>query len=502
LPFPLLYDCSAPSIIPARMNPGPDTRPSLLIVDDDPLITDTLSYILGRQFDAATAASRAECVALVRARPAPPQLALVDLGLPPLPHEPDEGFALISDLLAHGPGIKIVVLSGQNDEANARHARALGAVEFVAKPADPEQLCRLLHRVLTYRAVELSARPRELEDRCELLGESVPMQKLRAQIRQYADSPFPVLIEGESGSGKEIVASCCLHKLTQRGNKPYLALNCAAISPTLVEPTLFGYAKGAFTGATGNKSGYFEDAADGTLFLDEIGELPLDLQPKLLRVLENGEFQRVGETQKRVSRARVIAATNRDLRKEVREGRFRADLYHRLSVFTITVPPLREMGEDKVLLLRHFTMLYALQAGQRPCELSPEAMTLWRNYHFPGNVRELRNIAIRLTAKFPGQAVTMADLEAELDTRAESMPTAWLPPQDTNELTRIALRHLQQRGRFNLDDTLRRWEQGYIQAALKITHGNVSQAAKLLGINRTTLYNRMEAIEREQGNFG
>ncbi|MEW5887578.1 MAG: sigma-54 dependent transcriptional regulator [Pseudomonadota bacterium] len=484
------------------MNPGPDTRPSLLIVDDDPLITDTLSYILGRQFDAATAASRAECVALVRARPAPPQLALVDLGLPPLPHEPDEGFALISDLLAHGPGIKIVVLSGQNDEANARHARALGAVEFVAKPADPEQLCRLLHRVLTYRAVELSARPRELEDRCELLGESVPMQKLRAQIRQYADSPFPVLIEGESGSGKEIVASCCLHKLTQRGNKPYLALNCAAISPTLVEPTLFGYAKGAFTGATGNKSGYFEDAADGTLFLDEIGELPLDLQPKLLRVLENGEFQRVGETQKRVSRARVIAATNRDLRKEVREGRFRADLYHRLSVFTITVPPLREMGEDKVLLLRHFTMLYALQAGQRPCELSPEAMTLWRNYHFPGNVRELRNIAIRLTAKFPGQAVTMADLEAELDTRAESMPTAWLPPQDTNELTRIALRHLQQRGRFNLDDTLRRWEQGYIQAALKITHGNVSQAAKLLGINRTTLYNRMEAIEREQGNFG
>jgi DNA-binding NtrC family response regulator len=484
------------------MNPGPDTRPSLLIVDDDPLITDTLSYILGREFDVATAASRAECVALVRARAAPPQLALVDLGLPPLPHEPDEGLALISDLLAHAPEIKIVVLSGQNDEPNARHARAQGAVEFVAKPADPEQLRRLLHRVLSYRAVELSARPRAPEDHCQLLGDSVPMQKLREQIRQYADSPFPVLIEGESGSGKEIVASCCLHKLTQRGNKPYLALNCAAISPTLVEPTLFGYAKGAFTGAAGNKSGYFEDAADGTLFLDEIGELPLELQPKLLRVLENGEFQRVGETQKRVSRARVIAATNRDLRKEVREGRFRADLYHRLSVFTITVPPLREMGEDKVLLLRHFTSLYALQAGQRPCELSPEAMTLWRNYHFPGNVRELRNIAIRLTTKFPGQVVSMAELEAELDTRAESMPPAWLPPQDANELARIALRHLQQRGQFNLDDTLRRWEHGYIQAALRITHGNVSQAAKLLGINRTTLYNRMEVIEREKGNFG
>lgn len=484
------------------MNAGTETKPSLLIVDDDPLITDTLSYILGREFDVATAGTRGECIALLRNRAAPPQLALVDLGLPPLPHQPDEGFALISDLLAHSPEIKIVVLSGQNDEANARHARALGAVEFVAKPADPERLRQLLHRVLGYRAVELSARPETVDDPCGLLGRSMPMQKLRAQIRQYADSPFPVLIEGESGSGKEIVASCCLHKLTQRGTRPYFALNCAAISPTLVEPTLFGYAKGAFTGAAGNKSGYFEDAADGTLFLDEIGELPLDLQPKLLRVLENGEFQRVGETQKRISRARVIAATNRDLRKEVREGRFRADLYHRLSVFTINVPPLRDMADDKLLLLRHFSRLYAQQAGQPPCDLSPEALTLWRNYHFPGNVRELRNIVIRLATKYPGQTVAAADLETELDTRSESAPPAWLPPQDTRELTEIALRQLQQRGQFNLDDTLRRWEQGYIQAALKMTHGNVSQAAKLLGINRTTLYNRMEIIDREQGDLG
>jgi DNA-binding NtrC family response regulator len=475
------------------------SKPTLLIVDDDPLIIDTLSFVLSREFDVSTAVSRADCVSLLRSRAAHPQLALVDLGLPPLPHQPDEGFALISDLLAHSPGIKIVVLSGQNDEANARHARTLGAIEFVAKPADPEQLRAALHRVLAFSTAELAAVPAAAEDQCGLLGESVPMQKLRAQIRQYAESPFPVLIEGESGSGKEIVGGCCLHRMTSRRDKPFFALNCAAITPTLVEPTLFGYAKGAFTGATQAKSGYFEDAGDGTLFLDEIGELPLDLQPKLLRVLENGEFQRVGETQMRVSRARVIAATNRDLRKEVREGRFRADLYHRLSVFTIDVPPLRDMGKDKVLLLRHFRDFYARQAQQLPFDLDDEAAALWQDYLFPGNVRELRNIVIRLATKHPGRRVSAAELEAELDTQSDEAPRAWLPPQDIGELSEIAQRHLQQRGQFDLDDTLRRWEQGYIQAALKVTHGNVSQAAKLLGINRTTLYNRMEVLERDLG---
>ena len=474
-------------------------KPSLLIVDDDPLIVDTLAFFLSREFAISTAGSRADCISLLRSQGGAPQLALVDLGLPPLPHQPDEGFALISDLLAHSPSIKIVVLSGQNDESNARHARALGATEFVAKPADPEGLRQTLHRILAYQSAELAAQPSVADDPCGLLGNSVPMQKLRAQISQYGDSPFPVLIEGESGSGKEIVASCCLHRLTSRRDRPYFALNCAAISATLVEPTLFGYAKGAFTGATQAKSGYFEDAEDGTLFLDEIGELPLELQPKLLRVLENGEFQRVGETQQRVSRARVIAATNRDLRREVREGRFRADLYHRLSVFTINVPPLREMGDDKILLLRHYRTFYAGQAQQLPFDLSDEALTRWQGYGFPGNVRELRNIVIRLATKYPGRQVSFAELEDELDTGTEDVPSTWLPPQDVGELSEIALRQLQQRGQFSLEDTLLRWEQGYIQAALKLTHGNVSQAARLLGVNRTTLYNRMEVLERDLG---
>jgi len=472
-------------------------KPPLLIVDDDPLIIDTLSFFLSRDFDVSIAASRTECIHLLRNSAVPPRVALIDLGLPPLPHRPDEGFALISSLLAHSPSMKIVVLSGQNEEDHGRHARALGATEFVAKPVDPERLRQILLKVLAFHDEEIPghAIPRQSTE-CDLIGASLPMRKLREQAGQYANSPFPVLIEGESGSGKEIVANCCLHRQTERRDRPFFALNCAAISPTLVEPILFGYAKGAFTGANTNKSGYFEDAGNGTLFLDEIGELPLDLQPKLLRVLENGEFQRVGETQPRFSHARVIAATNRDLRQEVREGRFRADLYHRLSVFSISAPALREMGEDKRLLLDHFRAIYAHQAGQPAFTLEADAETRWMAYNFPGNVRELRNIVIRLTTKYPGLAVSAADLEAELDSQSAGPSPGRLPPGDPVELIDTALHHLQQRGDFSLDDTLQLWEEAYIEAAQRLTQGNISQAAKLLGINRTTLYSRIETLAR------
>src|SRR3977135_395864 len=389
-----------------------DLLPSLLIVDDDPLITETLSYALGKDFEVMVSDSRHHAVSLLRQLDEAPQLALVAPGLPPMPHRPDEGFQLLSDLLAHSPTMKILVLSGQNDAANARHARTLGAAEFVAKPCDPENLKKILLHALQFRAAEISGKG--TADTDPLIGKSPALQKLKSQISQYSDSPFPALIEGESGTGKEVVANL-LHRLSWRRVKPWFALNCAAIAPTLVEPTLFGYTKGAFTGATQNKSGYFEDASDGTLFLDEIGELPLELQAKLLRVLENGEFQRVGETQSRTSNARVIAATNRDLRQEVRAGRFRADLYHRLSVFSIAVPPLRELSEDKLRLLQHYSAIYALQSGMQPFQLDPKSMDLWMRYGFPGNVRELRNIVIRLTTKYAGQTVNSEQLLAEFD---------------------------------------------------------------------------------------
>jgi DNA-binding NtrC family response regulator len=461
----------------------PGKRPALLIVDDDALVTETLAFALGADFEVLACDSREHAVALLRQLPEAPQLALVDLGLPPTPHSPEEGFRLIGDLLAHSPRMRIFVLSGQNEARHARHARALGATEFVAKPCDPQALRRLLARALEFRDAEL-ARGRGAE---EPIGRSPAILKLKSQIAQFADSPFPVLIEGESGSGKELVARS-LHRLSARAAGPFLALNCAAIAPTLVEPTLFGYVKGAFTGAGTGKSGYFEDASEGTLFLDEIGELPLEMQAKLLRVLENGEFQRVGETQHRVSRARVVAATNRDLRAQMRKGGFRADLYHRLSVFTLAVPPLREMDGDRMLLLEHFRRFYAEQAGVQPFALEPQAQALWAGYSFPGNVRELRNIVIRLTTRYAGQRVGVAELEPELDLAAQ----AGEEPAQGDAIAQ-ALRHLERSGGVRLDEMLEGLERAYIEAALRLTRGNVSQAAKLLGVNRTTLYSRMGA---------
>ena len=452
------------------------TKPSLLVVDDDPLITDTLAFALGTDYEVLAVQSRQHAIELLRQLGQAPQLALVDLGLPPTPHSPDEGFRLIADLLAHAPDMKIFVLSGQNEAANARHARALGAWEFIAKPSDPVALKRVLDRAA-------QPAPQAATEASELIGASAPMEKLRSQIAQFAPSPFPVLIEGESGSGKELVA-LSLHRLSNRSSRPYFALNCAALAPTLVEATLFGYAKGAFTGAGSAKSGYFEDAQDGTLFLDEIGELALEMQAKLLRVLENGEFQRLGETQRRVSRARVITATNRDLRQSVKQGGFRADLYHRLSVLSLQVAPLRELDGDKLLLLEHFRRIYAQQSGVAPFTLEPAAEARWLRYAFPGNVRELRNIAIRLTTKYGGQRVSLLQLEAELDLGATAQGGAV-------DLAEQALRQLERASSFSLDDTLRAWERSYIEAALRLTRGNVSQAAKLLGINRTTLYSRM-----------
>ena len=468
------------------------SKPELLIVDDDPLISDTLNYVLGSDFTVYVADSRAQVKSLLRQLDHAPQLALIDLGLPPTPHRPDEGFRLVTELIAHSPGMKIVVLSGQSDETNARHARTLGAVDFVHKPCEPDALRELLKRALEIQDAEVASAPAG-----GVLGASVLVEKLRQQVGQFANAPFPVLIEGESGSGKELVAQS-LHALSHRASQPFLALNCAAISPTLVEPTLFGYAKGAFTGAVASRAGYFEDAQDSTLFLDEIGELPLELQAKLLRVLENGEFQRVGETQSRVSNARVIAATNRDMRQEIRSGRFRSDLYHRLSVFTLLVPPLRDLGPDKVLLLDHFREFYAKQAGVAGFQLDAGAMALWMEYSFPGNVRELRNIVIRLTTKCNGQSVTADQLRAELDMEAMDRDMPGLgPPQDFNALLDAAKRQLQIQKSFNLDDTLQQWERGYVEAALVITQGNLTRAAKLLGIHRTTLYSRMQNYTAE-----
>jgi DNA-binding NtrC family response regulator len=468
-------------------------RPVLMIIDDDPLITDTLHFVLSKYFEVCVAESYAQLKSLLQQLESPPALALVDLGLPPSPHTPEEGFKAIAALLSHSPTIKIHVLSGQSDDVNVKRALSLGAVDFIAKPCDVDKLKDMLLNALKVQDVELNEIKAE-QEYDGLLGNSLPMQALRMQITQFADSPFPVLIEGESGSGKELVAGS-FHYASKRLLHPYLSVNCAAISPLLAESILFGHAKGAFTGAIAAHAGYFEDAGEGTLFLDEIGELPLELQAKLLRVLENGEYQRIGETQTRKSLARIVAATNRDLRVEVRAGKFRSDLYHRLSVFAVHVPPLRDLGEDKHLLREHFTEFYANQIGQAPFALDAAAQQRWLDYKFPGNVRELRNIVIRLIAKYAGKTLNAKELIAEFDLSEPESTNELLNFNDDAGMTAQAQRHLQRQANVSLDTVLKTWEKAYIEAAMQMTHGNLSQAAKLLNVNRTTLYSRMSTAD-------
>lgn len=457
------------------------SKPRLLIVDDDPLIAESVAFYLQRDFDIVSAASRPAAVDAARQQ-SRLDAALIDLGLPPRPHRPDEGYQLIGELLAHAPDIRIVVLSGQDAERSGRHARALGAVDFIPKPADPQELRKRLLAAL--------ALPRATSG--TLLGESLPMRQLKALIRQFADAPFPVLITGESGSGKEVVAQE-VHHLSPRHAQSLLVLNCATLAPAVVEAMLFGQSEDT-TGTTGRKAqpGLFEEASDGTLFLDEIGELPLELQPKLLRVLENGEYQRIGDPQPRRAQVRIIAATNRDLREAVKAGSFRADLYHRLSVFTINVPPLRTLGDDRTLLLDHYSKETASTTGLPPFTLSPAARQRWLSYSFPGNVRELRNIILRLAAKYPARRIGAVELEAELDLEAERMEGDNSQARRLNEATE----NLKNNGGVSLDSLLQSWERAYIDAAQALAGGNMAQAARMLGVNRTTLYNRIEVLKR------
>lgn len=457
----------------------------LLLVDDDPLIVESLSFVLGIDFEVQSADTRAAAKRLLQSLPVMPSLALIDLGLPPDPHSPDEGFALISELLAFNRSMKILVLSGQSDRSNIQHALTIGAVDFVPKPCDADLLrARLNHQLLildaeqnTNATISGGAEP--------LLGDSTVMQALRDSVKQFANTPFPVLIEGESGCGKELVAQR-LHNESDRAAQPLLTVNCAAFTADLLEAQLFGHVKGAYTGAEQARTGFFEDATHGTLFLDEVGEMPLELQTKFLRVLENGEYYPLGETRPRHSQARIIAATNRDLREAVRTGAFRADLFHRLSVLSLSVPPLRSRGRDWEMLATHFQDLYA--GTIKPFKFSSAAAQILDEYAFPGNVRELRNIVIRIGARHVGAAVEEPELRAELEPVVTTQQAVGENDDDEQIAARVSS------AGFQLDDEVANLERRYIRVALKICNGNLSKAARLLGVNRTTLYSKVSRL--------
>lgn len=454
-------------------------KPTLLLVDDDAIIADSLEYMLKSEYQIERASDRISSFELLDNLKDSPELALVDLGLPPDIHRPDEGLAVIRKISQMHPSTRVLVLSGQDNKKHVFQAQEDGAVDFIAKPCDIAEIkVRLKRQIKAGGGKDLSA-----GDLVGMVGSSEAIELLRMQIRQLADSPYPVLIEGESGCGKEVTARN-LHLCSSRKQQPFFTLNCAAFNGELLESQLFGHAKGAFTGATETRKGFFEEVGSGTLLLDEVADLPMGLQAKLLRVLENGEYYRLGETRSRHAAARVLAATNKDVFEAIENSLFREDLYHRLSVLTIRVPSLNERNGDKLELLEYFKRQVAEQLAT--FRLDAEALACWDAYEFPGNVRELRNIIIRLSAKYPGQTVKVDVLKQEMlgmqRNASEGGDEGWLQQAMAEP-------------DFQLDKMLKLVERRSIELALKQHRGNVSKAATMLGINRTTLYGRMDRPE-------
>ena len=436
-------------------------KPRLLVVDDDEDLRSQMRWALADEFEIDLAGHREE--ALARAREKRPAVVTLDLGLPPHPGGVEEGFATLEELRAEDAGAKVVVITGREDRAHALRAIDQGAYDFFVKPIDVEELKVVLRRALKLHALE--AENRELRQQTAsafegMLGTSPRMQELFAAIRKVATVDAPVLVLGESGTGKELAAHA-IHRLGTRSAGPFIPINCGAIPEALLESELFGHEKGAFTGAHAQRRGRIETANGGTLFLDEIGELPVALQVKLLRFLQDHKLERIGGRSAISVDVRVITATNADLSKLMAEGRFREDLYYRIGVVTLALPPLRDREDDVLQIAEALARRYAAEAGRKLTGFAKDALAALRAHAWPGNVRELENRVRRAAVMAEGSRITAADLELAAGATA----------------ARQGLREL----RAGL-------EKETIKAALKRNRGNISQTASELGISRPTLY--------------
>jgi two-component system NtrC family response regulator len=442
-----------------------DKRRPLLIVEDDPALLKQIKWSLS-QYDCVLAGDQEQALAQLRRHG--PAVVTMDLGLPPRPDDPSVGLALLGETLAIAPDTKVIVLTGQDDRANALKAVALGAYDFLAKPFEPEVLALTLERA--YRLYELQQENRRLLESqagaalANVLTGDPEMQRLARMTEKVAASDASVLLLGESGTGKELFARA-LHDQSSRRRGRFVAINCAAIPETLLESELFGFDKGAFTGASRQTPGKIETAHKGTLFLDEIGDLPLALQPKLLRFLQERSIERLGARDSIAVDVRVVCATHRDLKDQIAKGQFREDIFYRLAEIVLSIPPLRSRAGDASLLAHAFVRRFADANKRGFMSLAPDAIDAIEAHAWPGNVRELENVIKRAVIMADGKVLRAADLGLGASEAVEAVPTLQAVREQAERYAAVR--------------------------ALGRANGNVTKAAELLGISRPTLYDLM-----------
>ncbi|WP_422419526.1 sigma-54-dependent transcriptional regulator [Pseudomonas sp. GZD-222] len=440
----------------------------VLIVDDEEALVRSLSYALrGEGMLPRAVYSGEAALELLADSTVDVDIVLLDLGLPGM-----DGIATLEGLRKCRPNLPVIMISAHGDTRAAVQAVKGGATDYLTKPFELDDLLATIHGTLDVPGADAIG----TEEQGALLGQSLAMASLKAAVQRIArSSATRILLLGESGTGKTLVAQA-LHANSSRAAHPFIEVNCAALPEQLIEAELFGSEKGSYTGAHQKRIGLVTQANNGTLFLDEIGELPLALQAKLLHFLENGSYRAVGASQASSADVRVVAATNRDLADDVRQGRFREDLFYRLNVITLDIPALRERGDDILLLARHFAAHQAREEKVAPIEFQSDSAAALVRHRWPGNVRELKNLIERLTILLPGQAIGSAQLPAHLQT-TEPAPTSLSA----------------------LDGQLERAERDLVNDALSRSAGHKGLAADLLGISRHALKRRLQRLGIERG---
>ena len=447
---------------------------TICIVDDEPGILKTLSELLEDEgYQVTSAKSGMDALDVIRQDP--PDLVFLDIWMPDI-----DGLEVLKRVRQQFPNMMVIVMSGHGSIETAVQATKLGAYDYLEKPLDSEKITILVRNALHQRKLEeenLNFRI-QVERHLQLVGDSSVMNKLREQIAAAAPTHSRVLIFGENGTGKELVARS-IHRQSLRHQRPFVEVNCAAIPETLIETELFGHERGAFTGAVAQKRGKFDSADGGTLFLDEIGDMSLATQAKLLRVLQEQQFTRVGGNKLIKVNVRVIAASNKDLRQEIEKGNFREDLYYRVNVLPIEVPPLRARREDIPTLTRHFLKIHAEEQGVKLKEITTGALNVLARHEWPGNIRELRNQVERLMIMVPKTPIDVADVLPFMPGSPAGSAT-WVSPMEAYD---------------SLRDARNAFERDYIASRLRENGENISKTAEDLKIERSHLHRKIKSLK-------